>query len=145
MSASVDDPVEASKQRPVVLVTGATGYVGGRLVPALQQRDALTDAMKGCAAAYYLVHSMIAANDEYRSRDRALAASFAAAAEQGAVGRIVYLGGLGEMGDDLSEHLASRREVEDELSSTSVPVTTLRAAMIIGSGSASFESLMHLA
>ena len=105
MSASVDDPVEASKQRPVVLVTGATGYVGGRLVPALlqrgyavrcvvreprklaerpwrddpnvevrtldlQQRDALTDAMKGCAAAYYLVHSMIAANDEYRSRER---------------------------------------------------------------------------
>lgn len=179
MSDSVDDPVGASNQRPVVLVTGATGYVGGRLVPALlqrgyavrcvvreprklaerpwrddpnvevrtldlQQQDALTEAMKGCAAAYYLVHSMIAANDEYRSRDRALAASFAAAAEQGAVGRIVYLGGLGELGDDLSEHLASRREVEDELSSTSVPVTTLRAAMIIGSGSASFEILRYL-
>ena len=179
MSVSVDDPVGASKQSPVVLVTGATGYVGGRLVPALlqrgyavrcvvreprklaerpwrddpnvevrtldlQQQDALTDAMKGCAAAYYLVHSMIAANDEYRSRDRALAASFAAAAEQGAVGRIIYLGGLGELGDDLSEHLASRREVEDELSSTSVPVTTLRAAMIIGSGSASFEILRYL-
>ena len=66
---------------------------------ALEDTDALAGAMRGCAAAYYLVHSMIAANDEYRSRDSALAASFAVAAQRGAVGRIIYLGGLGELGD----------------------------------------------
>ena len=61
-----------------------------------------------------------------------------------AVPRIIYLGGLGELGDGLSEHLRSRREVEQALASTGVPVTTLRAAMIIGSGSASFEILRYL-
>ncbi len=105
---------------------------------------ALARAMTGCRAAYYLVHSMIAAGAEYADRDRALAESFAAAAEQAGVERIVYLGGLGETGDGLSEHLASRREVEHALASGAVPVTVLRAAMIIGSGSASFEILRYL-
>lgn len=164
-----------------VLVTGATGYIGGRLAPRLIERgyrvrcltrsaaklrarpwaaapsdrleivegDAadtglLTGAMQGCTAAYYLVHSMNAAGAEYRARDLALAEAFGRAAHQARVERIIYLGGLGETGTGLSEHLASRREVETALACGGVPVTVLRAAMIIGSGSASFEILRYL-
>lgn len=165
--------------RPTVVVTGATGYIGGRLVPrlldagyrvvclvreprkldarpwrhhpgvAVHQVDltdpvALTTAMRGAAAAYYLVHSMIAHGSDYRQQDLTLAKAFAAAAKAAAVGRIIYLGGLGELGRDLSEHLTSRREVEHKLAATGVPVTVFRAAMIIGSGSASFEILRYL-
>ncbi len=164
--------------RPV-LVTGATGYIGGRLVPRLVERgyrvrclareprklsgrswvtnrnveilrgdvghpEALYAAMEGCCAAYYLVHSMMVAGAEYRELDRTLAKSFAEAAETSGLDRIIYLGGLGETGDRLSEHLASRREVEAALASGRVPVTVFRAAMIIGSGSASFEILRYL-
>ena len=162
-----------------VFLTGATGYVGGRLAPRLIEAgwrvrclarsprklaarawaasaaveivegDALdvprlAEAMRGCDAAYYLIHSMEVAGREYAQRDRELARAFAQAAEQAGVGRIIYLGGLGELGDHLSEHLSSRREVELCLASESVPVTSLRAAMIIGSGSASFEILRYL-
>lgn len=162
-----------------LFLTGATGYVGGRLTPRLldaghsvraltrsaeklrsrpwsghenlqvveadaDDEDRLAAAMEGCDAAYYLIHSMEAAGSEYAARDRRLAEGFARAAERAGVGRILYLGGLGETGDDLSEHLASRREVEDALASTDVPVTVLRAAMVIGSGSASFEILRYL-
>jgi uncharacterized protein YbjT (DUF2867 family) len=179
MSVPALDPTPTGSTKRRVLVTGATGYVGGRLVPALLQcgvavrcvvreprkletrpwrqhsdvevvradlRDveSLTEHMRGCHAAYYLVHSMIAQGDAYRRHDRELAAAFAQAAAAAGVERIVYLGGLGELGDNLSEHLASRREVETCLASTGVPVTTLRAAMIIGSASASFEILRYL-
>jgi len=162
-------------EQPLVLVTGATGYIGGRLVPRLvaagyrvrclvrsarkvearpwatdrsvqvlerdfEDGDRLINAMRGCTAAYYLVHSMMAVGSDYRARDQQLATDFARAAEAAGVGRIVYLGGLGEIGDGLSEHLTSRREVEAALASTSVPVTVLRAAIIIGAGSASIRS-----
>jgi uncharacterized protein YbjT (DUF2867 family) len=172
-----------------VFVTGATGYIGGRLAPRLVERgyrvrclarsaaklrarpwaataddrieivegDAgdeavLEAAMRGCSAAYYLVHSMDAAGTEYRQRDRALAETFGRAAARAGVQRIIYLGGLGETGAGLSEHLSSRREVEvalrggisDGRAGAAVPVTVLRAAMIIGSGSASFEILRYL-
>jgi uncharacterized protein YbjT (DUF2867 family)/uncharacterized protein YndB with AHSA1/START domain len=106
--------------------------------------ESLRRALDGCAHAYYLIHSMIAAGREYAERDRAMAVHFARAAEEARVERIVYLGGLGELGEDLSAHLASRREVETLLASGPVPVTVLRAAMIIGSGSASFEILRYL-
>jgi len=100
--------------------------------------------MRGCGPAYYLIHSMMAVGLAYRERDRRLARDFAEAAARAGLDRIIYLGGLGETGEGLSEHLTSRREVEAELASGSVPVTILRAAMIIGSGSASFEILRYL-
>ena len=162
-----------------VLVTGATGYVGGRLVPRLLDagyrvrcvarsarklagrawashsrveiveadlgdEHATEAAMRGCHAAYYLVHSMVATGAGYAAADRRLAERFARAAARAGIGRIVYLGGLGEQGQGLSEHLTSRREVERVLAAGPVPVTTLRAAMIIGAGSASFEILRYL-
>src|SRR3954464_9756357 len=87
---------------------------------------------------------MNSAGSGYAGRDQHLAAVFAAAARDAGVRRIIYLGGLGETGADLSAHLASRREGETTLASTGVPVTVLRAAMIIGWGSASFEILRYL-
>jgi uncharacterized protein YbjT (DUF2867 family) len=104
----------------------------------------LTQDLAGCDAAFYLVHSMMSAEGEYARRDQHLALAFAEAARDAGVGRIVYLGGLGETGAGLSQHLSSRRSVEAALASTGVPVTVLRAAMIVGSGSASFEILRYL-
>ena len=164
-----------------MFVTGATGYIGGRLAPRLLERgyrvrclarsaaklrarpwaarhddkveivegdaadeERLAAAMRGCAVAYYLVHSMDVAGLEYRRRDMTLAETFGRAAKRAGVPRIIYLGGLGETGQGLSEHLSSRREVEAALGGAGVPVTVLRAAMIIGSGSASFEILRYL-
>src|SRR4051794_39939441 len=159
-----------------VLVTGASGYVGGRLVPELlaaghqvrclarspakldgrswsdrveivagdvSDPESLCAAMHGIDAAYYLVHSM-GATDEFAARDRAAAATFREAAERAGVGQIVYLGGLGRDESGLSEHLSSRHDVGEVLADGPVPVTELRAAVIIGSGSASFEMLRHL-
>lgn len=160
-------------------MTGATGYVGGRLVPRLLARGctvrclvrdprkltarsfhddprvevvgcdfgdeaALAAAMRGTSAAYYLIHSMETAGGEFAARDRALAVTFGRAAAAAGVARIVYLGGLGELGLGLSDHLRSRREVEEHLGSGGVPVTTFRAAMLVGAGSASFEILRYL-
>lgn len=104
----------------------------------------LARALEGCSAVYYLVHSMTSAGAGYHQKDLELAHTFAEAARRASVQRIIYLGGLGETGPDLSQHLSSRREVETVLGSTGVPVTVLRAAMIIGSGSASFEILRYL-
>ena len=160
-------------------MTGATGYVGGRLVPALLaagysvrcfvreprklderswrsdrhvevvkgdlgHTETLAQHMAGCTAAYYLVHSMEASGSSYANRDRELAEAFGEAATTAKVARIIYLGGLGELGDGLSQHLRSRREVEERLHASGVPVTALRAAMVIGAGSASFEILRYL-
>jgi uncharacterized protein YbjT (DUF2867 family) len=87
---------------------------------------------------------MVVAGEAYAERDRELAGNFGRAAAAAGVKRIIYLGGLGEEGDGLSAHLSSRRQVEAALAAGGVPVTTLRAAMIIGSGSASFEILRYL-
>ena len=110
----------------------------------LSNAATLADHLAGCDAAYYLVHSMIAAGRDYSEADRQLARNFAQAASAAGVQRIIYLGGLGETGAHLSKHLSSRREVEEMLGSSGIPVTVLRAAMIIGSGSASFEILRYL-
>lgn len=110
----------------------------------IDDTDALAQNMRGCRYAYYLVHSMVSAGGQYVQRDRELADSFRAAAERAGVERIVYLGGLGEMGEGLSDHLRSRRDVERVLADGPTPVTVFRAAMIIGSGSASYEILRYL-
>ncbi|GAB2475089.1 Rossmann-fold NAD(P)-binding domain-containing protein [Jatrophihabitans fulvus] len=150
-----------------VLVAGASGFVGRALVPALQQDGhevlaltrrvgaytgrgvpvggdvtdtaATTRALQGCSLAYYLVHSLD--RRDFARRDAAAAESFGAAARRAGVRRIVYLGGLGDDADDLSRHLRSRREVEGMLAAGGVPVTTLRAGIVIGRGGASWEMI----
>ena len=110
----------------------------------LADSNSVAKCLTGCESAFYLVHSMMSAGSGYADRDRELATAFAKGARMAGVSRIIYLGGLGATSTDLSKHLASRREVEDALASSGVPVTVLRAAMIIGSGSASFEILRYL-
>ncbi|MGD9148849.1 MAG: SDR family oxidoreductase [Desulfobacterales bacterium] len=165
--------------RPI-LVTGATGYVGGRLIPALLEagyrvramgrsldklacrpwahheqielvqgdvldKASLKKSAAGCGAAYYLVHSMIAQKKKFAEADRTAARNMVDAAASEGLGRIIYLGGLAEAQDSaLSKHLQSRIEVADILQSGPVPTTDLRAPMILGSGSASFEILRYL-
>jgi uncharacterized protein YbjT (DUF2867 family) len=158
-----------------VLVVGASGYIGGRLVPALaslghelvlMSRDArplaarfgdatvvgadllvpssLSAALEGIEVAYYLAHSMGSGRGPFAELDRLAAHNFGAAAAAAGVRRIVYLGGLGQDATNLSAHLASRHQTGRELAGHGVPVTEFRAAIIIGSGSASFEILRHL-
>jgi uncharacterized protein YbjT (DUF2867 family) len=163
-----------------VLVTGATGYVGGRLVPRLLEAGyhvraagrsfeklacrpwahhpnvdvvqsdvldpvSLEKAAQGCGAAFYLVHSMISQREEFVDADRKSARNMVTAAKNAGMERIIYLSGLGEIDHtSISPHLQSRHEVGDILQSGPVPVTVLRAAMILGSGSASFEILRYL-
>ena len=153
-----------------VLVAGASGFVGSRLCPALEEaghvvramtrhpddyqgagepvRADVTDstslaaAAQGCAAAYYLVHSLDRAS--FEKDDAAAALAFGSAACDAALRQIVYLGGLGRDDDDLSSHLRSRREVEGLLGHAGVPVTTLRAGIIIGHGGISWEMTRQL-
>lgn len=159
-----------------VAVTGATGYIGGRLVPQLLEaghevvclartpgklsdrpwrdhvevrrcdvldRDEVMAALEGCDAAYYLIHSMGSA-DDFTEADQQAAENFRDAAAERGVGRIVYLGGLGDGDEELSSHLASRHQVGRILASGPTPVTEMRAAIVIGSGSVSFEMLRYL-
>jgi len=158
-----------------ILLTGATGYVGGRLLPLLvrdgwQVRclarkpehllsrvptgvevaqgdlldgESLSTAMRGVETAFYLVHSMGATGD-FEKQDRCAAENFAAAARAAGVQRIIYLGGLGEDEPELSAHLRSRHEVGERLRAHGVPVIELRASVIIGSGSLSFEMIRAL-
>ncbi|MEN0020033.1 MAG: SDR family oxidoreductase [Planctomycetota bacterium] len=106
--------------------------------------SAVRRAAEGCDAAYYLIHAMESGSGDFAERDRQLAQSFVKGIEGSTVRRTIYLGGLGETGSGLSKHLRSRQEVEAILRESHVPLTTLRAAMILGSGSASFEILRYL-
>jgi uncharacterized protein YbjT (DUF2867 family) len=153
-----------------VLVAGSSGFVGRRLCPELEaaghavqamtrhpdtysgagtpvygdvhEAESLSAALASCDAAYYLVHSL--GDADFARRDADAARGFARAAADAGLGRIIYLGGLGDDADDLSEHLRSRREVEELLGSTGVPVTTLRAGIIIGHGGISWEITRQL-
>ncbi len=161
---------------PRILVTGATGYIGGRLVPRLLEKgyfvrclarnpenlkgrnwknfevikgdlfseESLKKAMKDIDVAYYLIHSMQAGEKDFEERDRQAAINFGKVAKEAGVQRIIYLGGLGSEESNLSPHLQSRHEVGDLLRSSGVAVTEFRAAIIIGSGSISFEMIRYL-
>jgi uncharacterized protein YbjT (DUF2867 family) len=106
--------------------------------------ESVLKATRGCWAAFYLIHSMNPRNKNFSEADRKAAKNMAEAAEKQGLERIIYLGGLGVEDASLSKHLKSRIEVARILSAGSVPTTFLRAAMILGSGSASFEILRYL-
>lgn len=154
-----------ARESDPILVTGASGYVGSHLLRALEadgrqvralsrnprpmggadvrrgdavSGDGLHDALAGCRTAYYLIHSM--EGDDFAQRDRQAAHNFGAAARDAGVGRIIYLGGLG----GASEHLRSRAEVASILASYVPQCVHVRAAMVIGPGSASFEIMRNL-
>jgi uncharacterized protein YbjT (DUF2867 family) len=108
----------------------------------VNDEQSVARAIKAAEAAYYLVHSLGKAG--FEERERRSADGFARAAEKARLRQIVYLGGLGDDADDLSPYLRSRRETEQRLAAGSVPVTTLRAGMVIGKGSAAFETIAAL-
>jgi uncharacterized protein YbjT (DUF2867 family) len=165
--------MSAITQSDVILLTGATGYIGGELLPVLvaagyrvrclvrkagriraagrtevvlgdvMDPASLGRAMEGVHTAYYLIHSM-ADNETFAEADRTAARKFGDAARTAGVKRIVYLGGLGDSNAPLSEHLRSRQEVGDILRASGVEVIELRASIVIGCGSFSFEMIRAL-
>jgi uncharacterized protein YbjT (DUF2867 family) len=171
-----DLPTSRKPETGKILVTGGTGYIGGRLIPELMERgyivrimiraplpgyenrwpgaevvvadalvpESLDIALKGIHTAYYLIHSLLLGLRKFEQVDIQAAINFRNAAERNGVKQIIYLGGLGNVKTGLSSHLENRNLVAYELSQGPVPVVVLRAGMIIGSGSASYEILVNL-
>ncbi len=171
-----DLPTRPRPEIGIILVTGVTGYIGGRLVPELLARgykvrlmvrgsspehkerwpeaeimvaDALNvndlrRILEGVSIAYYLIHSMLLGKKEFEHTEIQSVTNFRIAAEEANLKRIIYLGGLGRYHENLSDHLKSRLNVAEVLVKSSVPCTVLRAAVIIGSGSASYEIINNL-
>lgn len=172
----LDLPTQPRTDVGTVLVTGATGYIGGRLVPELLARgyhvrvmvraasiehksrwpkaqiavadalfpESLAAALSGVDVAYYLIHSLNLGPRLFADADTRAAAHFGREASAQGVKRIIYLGGLGDRASKLSKHLESRLEVVRHLQQGGTPVTILRAAVVMGSGSASYEIIKHL-
>jgi len=157
----------------LILITGANGFIGRRLTKTLLdgghrirclvrkassqipegaetcigdllEPATLAAALEGVDSAYYLVHAMAGGRAGFERRDRDAAENFVRAAEKAGVRRVIYLGGLGETGDELSEHLKSRLEVASILRTGKFATTFLRAAVIVGAGGASFELVRGL-
>lgn len=165
-----DHDTSGHRTNATVLVTGASGFIGSHLAPALVDHghrvramtrhpdrydgagepvygdvgdlDSLRAALGGVTAAYYLVHSLT--SDDFEQRDAEAATAFGHAAADAGVAQIIYLGGLGDIDDGLSAHLQSRRDVEQLLGLGGVPVTVLRAAVVIGHGGISWEITRQL-
>ena len=146
-SGTIGQPLlaELARAHDVVAVSRRRQAAGDGVVwktADAADRDSVARVLEGCDVAYYLVHSLGSA--DFEALDLRAAETTALAAENAGVKQFVYLGGLGDDSADLSPHLRSRRETGAHLASTSVPVTTLRAAMVIGRGSAAFETIVAL-
>jgi len=173
---SIDTPSPPRHDIGTVLVTGATGYIGGRLVPELLGRgykvramvraaspehadrwpgaeivvadaldkDSLAAAMAGTDVAFYLIHSLLLGPKQFEAADIKAAENFAEVAQAQGLRRIIYLGGLGDVRSHLSRHLRSRAQVAETLMGGAVPTTVLRAAVVVGSGSASYELMKYI-
>lgn len=128
-----------SRKRAEDVLDARVEVVEGDLLDA----ESLDGVFDDIDVAYYLVHSL-GAGDQYEERDRRAADNFVTAASEAGVARVIYLGGLGETGDDLSAHLASRREVEQQLAAGSYDLTTFRAGVIVGAGSESFDMVRQM-
>ena len=169
------EPVPTESATSPILLTGATGYIGGRLLHVLENaghrvrcvtrrpealqccvapttevvsanvldQESLKGTMDGVEIAYYMVHSMSSKGD-FEEQDRRAAHNFGQEARRAGVGRIIYLGGLGETNEELSPHLRSRQEVAEVLRASGVQVVEFRASIVIGSGSLSFEMIRSL-
>ncbi|MGA3085849.1 MAG: SDR family oxidoreductase [Thermodesulfobacteriota bacterium] len=171
-----DLPTKPLPETGKILVTGASGYIGGRLVSELLARgylvrvmvrgapasnqslwpeaemviadaknlEQLRQAFEGIDTTYYLIHSLRLGPREFQLADIQAASAFRTVAEEKGIKRIIYLGGLGDIRNPLSPHLRGRLAVAEALRKGRTPLTVLRAAIIIGSGSASYEIIQHL-
>ena len=171
-----DLPTKPPTNPGKILVTGASGYIGGRLAHELLVRgyevrlmvrgnadrykkkwpdaeiavadafnaEQVEKALQGIDTAYYLIHSLNLGPKDFESADEKAATNFEKAAEAAGVRRLIYLGGLGDVGSHLSHHLSSRTDVAIRLMMGKISITTLRAAIIIGAGGSSYEIIHHL-